>query len=672
MNEVTAKARLYLYWIMIASLSEAVIAVVFLARIPVDQKNVFLFGYSPIRLLLFLLLFLFAGGCFSLAYTLRKRLQLPPWLLRFYEPARWKRKVLLGVLLGVIFCSLFILLSPFFQAGRWEVLIDRLEPLIGWILIFAIQIFFYFVLAPETFFVRLRNRWLVGFVGVVFFVLFINRLSQMLYLVRVVDLQASHSVVMGVDDIEYITPAINMLYGYGYVQTLALPLEIYHTAPVSFLVPPASGKYVMSHRPPGTSLLLALFYGIFGTEMIVPRVGFIFLLWMTGLLLLFTGAYLAGWGGAIAGGLSGLYYCYFSQAVDSILGLGVVNSEIPGAFWFVLFAFLFNIFLMERNKLSLTVAALSLSAFVMTRGNYLPSIFFLLVWLLFFLGKEGKKQALVFAGIALLPLLLWSFYLNIFRWSTGYYHEPQAVSAFTMTNNLDVLEGIGPQHINRGDWPPQDNVYQAYGLKPEYLPKVGENSILKGLKFWWEYRDELPTLFYHKLKVGTWYHDGVPRYPLGRIMNSLFIAGVGFLLAALGLRPAARSPSPLVRRPARKILNIQLIQIAILFLVSNFLAFWLVLLLWGSITLLAVLQPYGEAVRLPFNYPSWMVAFIATYIAATMVFASDQQRYHAQLDPVLLLYALLGIGLLVGFVLYGFVFQHLASCPCIHSDYNNV
>ncbi len=657
MGEGIAKAKTLLYWIMIASAIEALVAIVFLARIPVDQKNVFLFGYSPVRLFLFLLLGLCAGACLSLAFALRKRPHFPSWLMRFFKPFHWQKKALLGLLFGLVFFCLLILLSPFFQMGRWAVLVDRLEPLVGWILIFVVQIFFYFVLAAENFFVGLRNRWLVGFVGVVFLVLFVNRLPQLLYLARVVDLQTSHSVVMGVDDIEYIAPAINMIHGYGYVQSLVLPLEIYHTAPVSFLEPPAPGKYVISHRPPGTSLLLALLYGIFGTEVIVPRIGFILLAWMTGLLLLSTGAYLAGWGGAIAGGLAGLYYCYFSQAVDYALGLGVVNSEIPGVFWFVLFALLFSVFLKKRSKLSLAAAALSLSAFVMTRGNYFPSIFFLLAWMLLFLGKEGRKQALVFAVIALLPSLLWSLYLNVFRWSTGHFYEPQAVSAFAMTNNLDVLEGVGPQHINRGDWPPQDGVYQAYGLKPEYWPKAGENPTLKGLKFWWDYRDELPTLFYRKLKVGTWYHDGVPRYPLGRIMNSFFIGGVGFLLAALGLRFATKPPGLLPRWPARRIVVVQLILIAILLFVSNFLAFWLVLLLWGSITLLAVFRPYGGEVQLPFDHPSWMVSFIATYVAATMVYASDRQRYHAQLDPVLLLYSFLGIGLAVGFVLARLIFR---------------
>ncbi|NPV77116.1 MAG: hypothetical protein HPY59_12180 [Anaerolineae bacterium] len=659
MDEGTTKAKTLLHWIMIASAIEALLAVVFLARIPVDQKNVFLFGYSPARLLLFLLLGLCAGCCLLLAFALRTRPNFPSWLLPFFEPFLWQRKAFLSLLLGLIFFCLLILLSPFFQAGRWVVLINRLEPLVGWILIFAIQIYFYFVLTPEDFLVRLRNRWLVGFVGVVFLVLFVNRLPQLLYLARVVDLQTSHSVVMGVDDIEYIAPAINMINGYGYVQSLVLPLEIYHTAPVSFLEPPAPGKYVISHRPPGTSFLLALLYGIFGTEVIVPRLGFIFLAWMTGLLLLFIGAYLAGWGGAIAGGLAGLYYCYFSQAVDYALGLGVVNSEIPGVFWFVLFTLLFNVFLRKRSKLSLAAAALSLSMFVMTRGNYFPSIFFLLAWMLLFLDREGRKQALVFAGIALLPSLLWSLYLNIFRWNTGHYYEPQAVSAFAMTNNLDVLEGVGPQHINRGDWPPQDGVYQAYGLEPEYWPKSGENPTLKGLKFWWDYRDELPILFYRKLKVGTWYHDGVPRYPLGRIMNGFFIAGVGFLLAALGLRPAVNPPGLLPSWPARRIVFVQLIQIAILFLVSNFLAFWLVLLLWGSITLFAIFRPYGDAVQLPFDHPSWMVSFVTTYLVATMVYASDRQRYHAQLDPVLLFYSLLGVGLVGGFILARLIFRRI-------------
>jgi len=264
--------------------------------------------------------------------------------------------------------------------------------------------------------------------------------------------------------------------------------------------------------------------------------------------------------------------------------------------------------------------------------------------MIFFLGKKYRKKSLLFFTLALLPLFLWTLYLRVFQTATGYTYQPQSVSAFAITNNLDVLEGVGPAHINRGDWPPQDGVYLANGLKPDYWPKAGENPTLKALRFWWDYRDELPTLFYRKLKVGTWYHDGEPRYPLGRGINSLFIGGIGFIFASLGLRPARRNNGIFPGFSARAILNIQFIQIVFLFLISNYLAFWSVLLLWGSILFFALSRPYGDAVKIPFEFPSWMTVFILCYMITTMIFASDRQRYHAQLDPVVMMVSLLGIG----------------------------
>lgn len=117
----------------------------------------------------------------------------------------------------------------------------------------------------------------------------------MVNLTRIVDLQTNHSVVSGVDDIEYIAPAINLVHGYGYVQTLVLPLEVYHTAPVAFLTPQSSAQFMISQRPPGTSLLLAVIYGLMETETIHPRMALIFLAWLTGILLFLMGTYQAGW-----------------------------------------------------------------------------------------------------------------------------------------------------------------------------------------------------------------------------------------------------------------------------------------------------------------------------------------------------------------------------------------
>ncbi len=647
MNLNNPTGRKVFFWAMIVSAAEAVIAIAFLAKISADPKNSILFGYSLPRLLLMLFLAMNMAVCLLIAFCLRNRPDLFGRVVQRIGLNSRVKNAFLVVLLGLIFLALLLFLSPNFQSGRWALVVDRLEPLVAWGLALSLQIFFCIVLLQDERHLRLKNPWLVGFVWIVFFVFFSIRLFNLINLTKIVDLQTSHSVVSGVDDIEYVTPAVNLVYGYGYVQSIILPLEIYHTGPVGFLVPRGPGQYFISQRPPGTSLLLAGIYGLFGTGTIYPRMVFIILAWVTGLLLLFTGTMLAGWIGAIAGGLAGLYYCVFSQAVDYALGLGVINSEIPSIFWISLFALVFVIFLKKLKVLPLIISAFCLSCFVMTRGNYFPSVFFLFVWMLIFLGKPFRKKSFLFLVLVLLPSIFWSIYIKAFQQVTGYYYQPQAVSAFAITNNLDVLEGVGPAHVNRGDWPPQDGVYLVNGLEPDYWPKPGEDPTLKALKFWWDYRDELPTLFYRKLKVGSWYHDGAPRYPLGRMINGIFIGGVGFLFAALGMRPARRNPGLLPGWSGGKIVILQIAQIILLFVISNYLAFWLVLLLWGSILVFAVFRPYGEAAKLPFNHPSWMVSFIVTYLAATMVFASDCQRYHAQLDPLIMLYSLLGIGLIL-------------------------
>lgn len=651
MKSENKKNRPVIFWIMILSAIEAAGAIALLVRIPGDPKHSFLFGFSPARIFLLSVFIPIIAGCLYAAIIIRKRAALDMGDPYAGLQPRVQR-IARVILLVAIFSSLLVLFFNGFQNGKWFQIVDRLEPLAGWVLIFSLQLLISVVFIQDKYRLRLKNPWLIGLVWAIFLVLFLNCLPKMIHLTNVVDLQTSHSIVQGVDDIEYVTPAINLIKGYGFVQSIILPLDVYHTAPVGFLTPRSPGQYAISHRPPGTSLQLALIYAIFGTETIYPRMAFIVLAWLTGLILLAVGTVLAGWMGAIAGGLAGLYYCCYSQAVDYALGLGVINSEIPSIFWLVFFGLVFVGFLKNtRNKKLLIISALSLSVFIMTRGNYFPSVFLLTAWMLVFLGKSCRKQSFIFLAITLLPSLLWSLYISGFQHATGYFHQPQGVSAFAMTNNPDVLEGVGPQHINRGDWPPQDGVYIANGLKPDYWPKEGENPTLKGLKFWWDYREELPVLFYRKLRVGSWYHNGEPRYPLGRVMNSLFIGGIGFLFASLGLRPVRRSPGLFPAWSGAKVAMFQAILILVLFLISNYLAFWLVLLIWAVIIVVALFHPYGDAVNLPFEHPSWMVAFIGTYLVSTMIFASDLQRYHAQLDPIILFYSLLGIGLAVQMVI---------------------
>lgn len=629
---------------------EAAAAAVWLGRIPSDPKNAVALGLSVERLILLAVLVAGGAAAVALAVLALRKNRLVMGGLESAGRSKAGRRAALVSLLAIGASALASFSFDAFQTGRYSILVDRLEPLLGWMLAASLQACLFLALLPGGFRLRLYEGWLIAIVMVMGSVLLAARLPQLVHLARVVDLQYGQMVTQGGDDIEYVVPAINVINGYGYIESMVLPPQEYHAAAMPYLTPAAPGEYTISYRPAGAVLFLAGIYEVFGSETINARMGLILTAWITGLVLLALGAVMGGWPGAVAGGLSGLFYLYHSQAVDYTLGIGAINSEIPAVFWFACFSLLFMLFLRQRGWTVLILSALSLAGFILTRGNYLPGLILVCGWLFATLGKAGWRKALAFTALAVMPMVAWSAYINIFKSITGYRYISQGEMAFAITNNVDVLEGVGPEHYKRGDWPPSDEYYYQLGLEPEFRPGPGENGYLKGLQFWWDYREDLPRFFFQKLRFGTWYHNGEARYPFGRGMNALFLGGIGLLLLAAGLRTPRTTPQLLARLSSRRMLMYQCVLVLVLFIVNNWLAFWVVLLLWLAMGLIALLRPYGDAFDLPVPAPTWLLAFIASYLIGTMLYASDRLRYHAPLDPVLMVAALTGTLLTLGWL----------------------
>ncbi len=629
---------------LLATLAAASCSLVRLAQLATDPKHAFLLGYSPARIGEMILIILgegiiLAGGLCLLAGTGRTR-GVQEWLLASH--ARYQAAITIFLLIFTL-ASLPLLLTNF-QPARWVASIARLEPVLSWIGISAACIFIAALIIYDQSRPCLFNRALIIFVLIPVSLLFINEIPRLVRYASIVDLQQNHAVTPGGDDPEYIIPAINLLHGFGYTNHQFLPTETYHVLPEY----PKSDAISISYRPPGTSLVLALIYSIAGTETIYPRMSLVLLAWVSGVLCLVFGALMAGWVGMIAGGFAGIYFIRYSQIMDYALGAGVINSEIPAVFWLTLFGVLFTLYLRKRLFTWLLFSSLALSMFTLTRGNFLPAVLFLALWLYFCLFRKFHRHFWLFIALTLFPVIAWSSYIRIFQASTGYSYVSQGSIAFSLTNNPDVLYGIGPDHYRQGNWPPGPEAYAAYGLeKHSYWPKDGENGYLMGLRFWIENLDDLPRLFYVKLRTGTWYHSGALVYRGGRPVHGIFISGIGLLLLCLGLAIPTRKDQSRTRLRAGQVLGVQVFLVLALFFLANRLAFWPILMIWTAIALLPALRSTCQAYELPCPNPSWFLAFIAAYLVSTMVFAGDGFRYHAPLDPLLMTISLIGMGIVL-------------------------
>lgn len=483
--------------------------------------------------------------------------------------------------------------------------------------------------------------------SIVIFVLFLVILSCYLpvLLSRANEADRKHDgLVLTVgDDINYQAIAVNLLHGLGFADTISLPLETYrfdlnsewgrhyeNEIAEQGLQKPSHSFY----RAPGFPLLLSSTYAVFGYKVLVARKMLAVLAWLTSLLALLTGAFIAGWLGTVAGGFTALYYLNYS----GMLNFERILTEIPAAFWVMVFCFFLVVYLRNRKFIFLILWAISLGGLIFSRVNFLPAFPFILLYLYF--KGYGRRDCLVALLIIGLPIIAWCIYAST---SLGrpIMMTTQGERAFQECNNIDTLEGIGPQRWNQGGWNPgwvihEDGTYTRTG---RHAWKPGENGWVNGLTFWWENLSQLPRLFYVKLRRGFWYNNGLSRNRLKP--EGLYLIGIGFLLCLIGLRPYVPKLGLFARVEPGHAIIVQLALISMLSVVWNKMGFWLVIVIWFAILLVALLRPYGDAYELPFVSPVWFLSLVACHAITTVLFLGV--RYHEPLDVPLMLFGFLGI-----------------------------
>jgi hypothetical protein len=444
-----------------------------------------------------------------------------------------------------------------------------------------------------------------------------------------------HTIYSNGDDWEYQSLAINLLTGHGFVETIIEPLGDYRLDPTStfgqFIGQQVAqtGTYfgLQFYRAPGFPLLLSAAYAVFGTSTVVSRLLLAGLAWLTSIWLLLIGRFAGGPLCWLAGSLVAIGFLY-----HPMIDLQRTLTEIPSTFFITLFALCYMLYLRRSRRWLLLAAAAAFACAVYTRSVFLISLPLILAYE--WLRNKKYMSAAIFALIVLLPVAAWSAYASI---SSRHFiaFTTQSEIAFPQYNNIDVLNGVGPNHFMQGGWNPgwlQDKQgvwYSDY----RYAPQPGENGWVKGLTFWRENYRQLPALFYVKLRAGLWLDSG--NNPLAPV----FLACIGALLLTIGLRVRPRWSSLDSAMTARYALMCQLALVCLLAI--GVLPFKAVLLfVWPLMLAISLLVPYGAVIGPWDDNPAWFLAFIVGHILITVIFGAEQ-RFHQPLDAVLVLFGLL-------------------------------
>lgn len=443
------------------------------------------------------------------------------------------------------------------------------------------------------------------------------------------------------DDRMYQAQAINLIHGYGYTAYPYLPENKYFlTVPLNSGVGYFTFKY-----PPGVSFMMSAAYRLLGEKTLSVRLMYATIIWFTAILLLLAGYFMAGWLGAVAGGLVGFYYMVHGGGVAGAEGFynGRTISEPIAVFWISVFTLLFTLYLKKDRPLYLYLSAISLIGFVFARANFLTVI--PLLYLFIYLARRNLKQLSIFIAITTIPIIAWSIYASMTAKHLIIF-TTQGEQDFPLFNNMDVITGFGPEEINQGNWQPGF----AYTKKGEiYIDGYNfagpdENGLIKGLSFWINNPDKLPILFYVKIRSSFWYNDiqeSIP-YNDGRV----YMFGVGLLLASLGVRIPARRFKLIDFISSSYVLIIQLALLCVLLIVGNNVPFKAILLIWGVIFTLAIIRPYGDIYQPSFQTPSWFLLFLISYLISIMLFGG-YVRFHFPIDPPLMLISIIGLFTLV-------------------------
>jgi hypothetical protein len=235
----------------------------------------------------------------------------------------------------------------------------------------------------------------------------------MLKRIEMVDQQASRTVYGGWDDWNYQVLAINLLMGHGFADNYFQPWYSYH---LSKPVPAVTDKENFSfYRAPGFPLLLSVVYAFFGDQTLIARQMLAILTWSTALLLILIGYGLAGWLGAIAGGLTSLHYLNFGGGITGVESIfaGRLISEPVATFWLALFFFLFMLYQKNKSNIFLYAASVSLVGAIFTRAYFLIVIPMFFIYL--YHNHCNRKELFLFVTITIIPIIAWSSYASITR-----------------------------------------------------------------------------------------------------------------------------------------------------------------------------------------------------------------------------------------------------------------
>jgi SAM-dependent methyltransferase len=456
------------------------------------------------------------------------------------------------------------------------------------------------------------------------------------------------------DDFEYQMLAVNLLRGRGFTEAIIGPLADYHLDLTSSFGEVIVEQYEKTgtylgltfYRTPGFPLVLSMAYAIFGLKTAVARLLLAMLAWLTSILLLLIGRFSGGPMNWVAGSIVALGFLY-----HPMIDLQRTLTEIPATFWITLFALLYMLYLRRSQRWLLVCASVAYAGAVYTRSLFLTSLPLLMAYEY---GRRRQYQPLLIVGaIVLLPVAAWSIYASaaagkIIPFTT------QSEIAFPQYNNIDVLEGVGPNHFMQGGWNPgwlQDK-QGVWHSDYRYAPQPGENGWVKGLTFWRQHYLQLPALFFVKLRTGLWFDNG------GDSLAAVFLASIGALLLAIGLRPQppkSRLRSALMARYAI------LCQLALLFLLlSDVLPFATVLLIvWPLMLLISLLWPYGDLVGSIDPVPVWFLALVVGHAVVTLVFGGEP-RFHQPLDALLVLF-----GFIITITTVRYLFNRLRSGPIL-------
>lgn len=440
------------------------------------------------------------------------------------------------------------------------------------------------------------------------------------------------------DDWEYQTLAVNLLHGQGYTKRFTLDYDTYNVyyEPHSFQnmatlaevfghspEDDSDHKNIDFYRTPGFPMMLALNYVIFGEKTINGRYMMAILKWLTAILLLILGIYAIRPYGILIGGAASAYFLYFYPMIP----VERLMTEIPTTFWTVLLALVLVIYLDTQKIRDLILVGLTLTCLAYVRPPFLLLVPLLLLYL--WLAKIAWRHLIILTIIVAIPMAAWSIYASL-TVGQPVFMTTQGNEEFPRWNNVDVLEGQGPDRVGQGSF--------LLSVAQKYTTQPGENGWLKGLKFWWDHLDQLPRLFFVKLRAGSWYVSG----ERGLGIEGLQLSGIGLLLLALGLREPRYPLRFLQGFRSEEILRIQIVLVALLFLMSNYVHFLIILLTYAVITMIAVIRPYGDAYTLPFRPPVWFLPFIASHTVSTMMYFG-LARYRFPFDGILLLLTLAGI-----------------------------